>query len=135
GFFAGATTKLRVMTNLTVVPYRNPLLLTKSMTAVDVVSGGRATFVLGTGYLRSEFLALGVEFEERNALFDEALEVIGRSWSEDDVVYEGLHFKALGQTQRPRPPGPGPKIWIGGNGMVARQRAARHGHGWTPLLL
>jgi hypothetical protein len=44
--------------------------LAKSMTAVDVVSGGRATFVLGAGYLRSEFLALGVDFEERNALFE-----------------------------------------------------------------
>jgi alkanesulfonate monooxygenase SsuD/methylene tetrahydromethanopterin reductase-like flavin-dependent oxidoreductase (luciferase family) len=100
-----------------------------------VLSGGRLILSVGTGYLRSEFLALGVEFEERNALFDEALEVMRRSWSEDDVVYDGLHFKALGQTQRPRPAGTGPTVWIGGNGKVARQRAARHGDGWTPLLI
>lgn len=132
---AGVTETIRLQTYLLVLPYRNPFLAAKQAATLDLMSGGRLILSVGTGYLRSEFLALGVEFEERNALFDEALEVIGRSWSEDDIVYEGLHFTALGQTQRPRPPGPGPTIWIGGNGKVARQRAARHGHGWTPLLI
>ena len=132
---AGVTSTILLQTYLLVLPYRNPFLAAKQAATLDVMSGGRVIMSVGTGYLRSEFLALGVEFEERNALFDEALEVIGRSWSEDGVVYEGLHFKALGQTQRPRPPGRGPTIWIGGNGKVARQRAARHGHGWTPLLI
>jgi probable F420-dependent oxidoreductase len=132
---AGVTSTIRLQTYLLVLPYRNPFLAAKQAATLDVLSGGRVILSVGTGYLRSEFLALGVEFEERNALFDEALEVIGRSWSEDDVVFEGLHFTALGQTQRPRPPEPGPTIWIGGNGKAARQRAARHGHGWTPLLI
>jgi probable F420-dependent oxidoreductase len=132
---AGVTSTILLQTYLLVLPYRNPFLAAKQAATLDVMSGGRVIMSVGAGYLRSEFLALGVEFEERNALFDEALEVIGRSWSEDNVVYEGLHFKALGQTQRPRPPGGGPIIWIGGNGKVARQRAARHGQGWTPLLI
>jgi probable F420-dependent oxidoreductase len=132
---AGVTSTILLQTYLLVLPYRNPFLAAKQAATLEVLSGGRLILSVGTGYLRSEFLALGVEFEERNALFDEALEVIRRSWSEDDVVYEGLHFKALGQTQRPRPPEPGPTIWIGGNGKIARQRAARHGDGWTPLLI
>jgi probable F420-dependent oxidoreductase len=133
---AGVTSTLLLQTYLLVLPYRNPFLAAKQAATLEVMSGGRVVMSVGTGYLRSEFLALGVDFEERNALFDEALEVIGRCWSQgDDVIYEGLHFKALGQTQRPRPPGTGPKIWIGGNGKVARQRAARRGHGWTPLLI
>ncbi len=132
---AGVSNTILLQTYLLVLPYRNPFLAAKQAATLDVMSSGRLILSVGTGYLRSEFLALGVGFEERNALFDEALEVIGRSWSQDHVVYEGLHFKALGQTQRPRPRGPGPRIWIGGNGKVARQRAARHGHGWTPLLL
>src|SRR4051794_11154911 len=53
-FFAAVTSRVRLMTYLTVMPYRNPLLTARSMTTVDVVSGGRGTFVLGTGYLRSE---------------------------------------------------------------------------------
>jgi probable F420-dependent oxidoreductase len=132
---AGVTDTILLQTYLLVLPYRNPFLAAKQAATLDVLSGGRLILSVGAGYLRSEFLALGVEFEERNALFDEALEVMSRSWSEDDVVYEGLHFTALGQTQRPRPPVPGPTIWIGGNGKVARQRAARHGSGWTPLLI
>jgi len=132
---AGVTNTILLQTYLLVLPYRNPFLAAKQAATLDVLSGGRLILSVGTGYLRSEFLALGVAFEERNALFDEALEVIRRSWCEDDVTYEGLHFQALGQTQRPRPPEPGPTIWIGGNGKVARQRAARHGQGWTPLLI
>ncbi len=132
---AGVTSTILLQTYLLVLPYRNPFLAAKQAATLDLMSGGRVILSVGTGYLRSEFLALGVEFEERNALFDEALEVMRRSWSEDDVAYEGLHFTALGQTQRPRPADPGPTIWIGGNGKVARQRAARHGQGWTPLLI
>jgi probable F420-dependent oxidoreductase len=135
GFCAGVTTTLRLMTALTVVPYRNPLLLAKSMTAVDVVSGGRATFVLGTGYLRSEFLALGVDFEERNALFDEAVEVAKGLWSTDELQYEGRHFRALGQTLFPRQvQQPHPPLWLGGNARVVRERVARWGDGWAPML-
>ncbi|HEX3796604.1 MAG TPA: LLM class F420-dependent oxidoreductase [Acidimicrobiales bacterium] len=135
GFCAGVTTTLRLMTALTVVPYRNPLLLAKSMTAVDIVSGGRATFILGTGYLRSEFLALGVDFEERNALFDEAVEVAKGLWSTEELQYEGRHFTALGQTMFPRQvQQPHPPLWLGGNARIVRDRVARWGDGWAPML-
>ncbi|HLG67345.1 MAG TPA: TIGR03619 family F420-dependent LLM class oxidoreductase [Acidimicrobiales bacterium] len=135
GFWAGITTRLRLMTLLTVVPYRNPLLMTKSMTAVDIVSGGRATFVLGTGYLRSEFLALGVEFEERNALFDEAVDVAKAWWSTGELHYEGKHFTAVGQALFPRQvQQPHPPLWLGGNAAAVRERVARWGDGWAPLL-
>ncbi len=135
GFCAAVTTKLRLMTALTVVPYRNPLLLTKSMTAVDVLSGGRAIFVLGAGYLRSEFLALGVEFDERNALFDEAIEVAKGLWATDALHFEGRHFTALGATLFPRQiQQPHPPLWLGGNAKIVRDRVARWGDGWAPML-
>jgi probable F420-dependent oxidoreductase len=135
GFLAAVTTKLRLMTSLIVVPYRNPLLLAKSMTAVDVVSGGRTIYVLGTGYLRSEFLALGVEFDERNALFDEAIEVAKGIWSSDELHFEGRHFTAIGQTMFPAPvQEPHPPLWLGGNAKVVRDRVARWGQGWAPML-
>ncbi len=135
GFLAAATTKIRVLTSLCVVPYRNPFLTAKSMTAVDVLSGGRATFVLGTGYLRSEFAALGVDFDERNELFDEAVDVMRGVWADDDFQYEGRHFKALGVVMRPRPvQRPHPPLWLGGNAGIVRRRVARWGAGWQPLL-
>jgi len=135
GYLAGATTTIRLLTSLCVVPYRNPFLTAKAMTAVDVLSGGRSTFVLGTGYLRSEFAALGVDFDERNELFDEAVDVIRGVWADDDFHYEGRHFQALGVVMRPRPvQHPHPPLWLGGNAAVVRRRVARWGAGWQPLL-
>lgn len=134
-FLAAATKSIRLMTFLAVVPYRNPFLLAKSMTTLDVLSGGRATFTLGTGYLRSEFAALGVDFAERNELFDEAVEVLRGVWSSDDFHYEGRHFKALGVSLRPNViQQPHPPLWLGGNASVVRERVAAWAQGWAPLL-
>ena len=135
GYLAAATSRLRLMTFLAVVPYRNPFLTAKSMTAVDVLSGGRSTFVLGTGYLRSEFAALGVDFDERNELFDEAVDVMRGVWSTDDFHYQGRHFTALGVTMKPGPvQKPHPPLWLGGNAAVVRERVAAWGQGWAPML-
>jgi probable F420-dependent oxidoreductase len=135
GFVAAVTSTIRLMTYLAVLPYRNPLLSAKSMTAVDVLSNGRATFVLGTGYLRSEFSALGIDFEERNALFDEAVEVIRAMWATDELRYEGRHFTARGVTLSPGPvQQPHPPLWLGGNSKVVLDRVASWGTGWAPLL-
>ena len=81
GFCAAVTDRIRLMPHVLVLPYRNPFATAKAIATVDLLSGGR--FVLGTaaGYLRSEYAALGVEFEERNTLFDEAIEVLRAVWS------------------------------------------------------
>ena len=60
------------MTYLLVLPYHNPFLTAKALSTVDLLSGGRLTVVAGTGYLRSEFLALNVDMSLRNELFDVA---------------------------------------------------------------
>jgi probable F420-dependent oxidoreductase len=133
-YFAAVTSRLRLMTYLVVVPYRNPLLLAKCMTSLDVVSGGRATFVLGAGYLRSEFGALGVEFEERNKLFDEAVDVLRGVWATDSFEFAGGHFTARGQVIAPGPvQRPHPPLWVGGNSALSRERVARWGQGWAPM--
>jgi probable F420-dependent oxidoreductase len=133
-FVAAATTNLQVMTHLTVIPYRNPFLTARSMVSVDRLSGGRSIFVVGTGYLRSEFAALGVDFDERNDLFDEAAEVIRAAWSGEELRTEGRHFAAHGVVLRPLPVQPEAPLWLGGNSRAARQRAAAWGQGWAPML-
>lgn len=133
-FCAAVTERIRLMPHILVLPYRNPFLLAKSVATVDVLSGGR--FILGAaaGYLRSEYAALGVDFDERNALFDEALEVLVGIWSTDDYRYQGRHFEARGQTANPKPlQQPHPPIWVGGNSRLARRRAARSAQGWMPF--
>lgn len=133
-FCAAVTERIQLMPHIVVLPYRNPFVLAKAISTVDVLSEGR--FILGTaaGYLRSEYSALGVDFDERNALFDEALEVLDAVWTGDSVAYEGRHFTARGVTANPKPVRkPRPPIWIGGNSKLARRRAATKGDGWMPF--
>ena len=133
-FAAAATTTLRLLSYLIVLPYRNPFLLAKAVASLDVLSGGRVELGLGAGYQRAEFGALGVDFEERNALFDEALDVIRQAWTGDPVTIDGLHFKARGIAAVPQPTQlPHPPFWFGGNSMLTRRRVIEHGAGWLPL--
>src|SRR3954454_4707761 len=96
GFAAAHTTTLRLMPNVVVLPYRNPFVVAKSGATLDLLSGGRFTLAVGVGYLKREFAALGVSFDERAELFDEALQVIRTAWTTDDISFEGKHFSARG---------------------------------------
>lgn len=134
-FVAACTTTIVVMPYLLVLPYRNPLLAAKSIVSLDVLAGGRLVVAAGGGYLRSEFSALGVDFGERGALFDEALDVLRRVCTDEEFDYSGRHFSARGIAMTPSPAQrPHPPIWIGGNGRNARRRVARFGQGWSPLI-
>ena len=133
-YAAAHTTTLRLIPNIVVLPYRNPFVVAKAGATLDLMSDGRFTLAVGVGYLKREFAALGVDFDERAALFEESLEVIRAIWTTDDLTFEGAHFSARGITAHPRPVGkPHPPIWIGGNTAAARARVAAHGQGWCPF--
>lgn len=131
-FCAAVTERVRLIPNIVVLPYRHPLIVAKMVATLDAVSEGRFTLAVATGYLRGEYKALGVEFEQRNALFDQAIEVIRGIWSEDDFSYEGFGIAANGLAANPKPH-PHPPVWIGGNSQRSRRRVARYGDGWTPF--
>jgi probable F420-dependent oxidoreductase len=134
GYVAAVTSRLRLLTYLSVLPYRNPMLLAKAAASVDILSGGRFILGAGTGYAKSEFHALGADFDERNALFDEALDVLPRHWSGEPFSYTGRHFSAREVIARPRPPQQPIPIWIGGNSKLTMRRIAERANGWLPLL-
>ena len=134
GYAAARTTTLRLIPNIVVLPYRNPFVVAKAGATLDLLSDGRFILGVGVGYLKREFAAVGVDFDERGRLFDEALEVIRGIWTTDDFSYEGTHFTATGITAHPRPVSrPHPPIWIGGNTAAARRRVTTHGDGWCPF--
>ena len=134
-FCAAVTSRVRLMTYLLVLPYHNPFLAAKALSTVDRLSGGRLTVVAGTGYLRSEFLALNVDMSQRNELFDESLEVLRGVWAGDPFTHQGEHFSARGVASLPGPvQHGGPPVLIGGNSARARARAARN-QGWSPLMV
>ncbi len=133
-FCAAAAGRLRLMTNIAVLPYRNPFILAKAAATVDVLSDGRLILGTGTGYQKAEYRALGADFDDRNDRFDETLDALIAAWTTDDLAFEGHRFVAVGNTANPRPvQEPHPPIWIGGNSARARARVARCGQGWSPF--
>jgi probable F420-dependent oxidoreductase len=134
-FAAAATERVRLLTFIYVVTYRNPFLSAKAAATLDVLSGGRFVFGLAAGYLEPEFAALGVPFAERDELADEAIRAMKAAWSGAGVTFEGRHFAAHGHTALPRPvQQPHPPIWVGGNSKRAIRRAVELGDGWMPIF-
>ena len=132
---AGAvTTRIKLLTYLTVVPYRNPLLLAKTAASLDTVSNGRVVLGAGTGYLKGEFHALGADFDRRNQAIDEVLDVLPLHWSGEPFSYEGLGFTARDIQALPMPIQQPIPIWLGGNSKITLRRIADRAQGWLPLL-
>lgn len=133
-FAAAATTRLRLQTNLCVLPYRNPFLTAKAVASLDVLAGGRVLLGVATGYLEDEFQALGVDFAERNELADEALRMMKEAWTGATVTGAGRHFEVVANTMLPPPAQrPHPPIWVGGNSKRAIRRAVDLADGWVPM--
>lgn len=131
---ASATQRLRLHTNVLVLPYRNPFLTAKAVASLDAVSGGRVILGVAAGYLEAEYRALGADFEQRNELADDALLAMKRAWSGESVERAGPGYQAIGNRMLPTPvQQPHPPIWIGGNSRLAVRRAAEHGQGWSPF--
>lgn len=131
---AQATSTLRLLTNLTVVPYRNPFLLAKASATLDVLSGGRLILGAGVGYLKAEFAALGIDYATRNERFDEYLEVLKLAWTGETIEFAGQFVNARGVTAYPPPAqSPHPPIWLGGNSRLTRRRVAEKAQGWMPM--
>ena len=135
GFCAALTTSIRLLTYVLVPPYRNPLVAAQQVATLDVLSGGRVTIGLGTGYLRGEFRAVGADLEQRRSTFDEHLDVMRDAWAGHEIVHDAATFTAPGNQVLPHPEQrPHPPLWIHGNGPWARQRAARNLQGCIFML-
>ena len=132
-FVAASTRRLRLVTEVVILPYRNPFVTAKAAATLQVLSNGRFILGVGTGYLKAEFDALGVPFNERGALTDEALQTIKLAWAGGPVVKRGRSFNAIGNEPRPAP-SPPPLIWVGGGSDKAVERAALWGDGWAPFF-
>ncbi|MCZ0728311.1 TIGR03619 family F420-dependent LLM class oxidoreductase [Mycolicibacterium iranicum] len=131
-FAAAATTTVKLLTNVYIAAYRNPLLGAKSIQSLQVLSDGRLIIGTAAGYLKPEFRSLGVDFDNRGALLDEALDVLAQALSGEDVAYTGSTFQTRGVRLRPIPEVL-PPIWIGGNSKRAVRRAVSRGQGWAPF--
>ena len=100
---AVATDRLRLHTNVLVLAYRNPFLAAKAIASLDVLSEGRVILGIAAGYLEEEYRALGVDFESRNELTDEALRALKLALRGESVRLAGRGFEARGNSMLPRP--------------------------------
>jgi F420-dependent oxidoreductase-like protein len=120
GFLAAVTERVKLLTVVTAVIYREPGLLAKAATTLDVLSGGRSILGIGAAWNEEEARGLGLFFPpraERVERLEEALRICQQMWSDDDGPFEGKHYhlaRTLNSPQalsRPHPP-----ILIGGGG-------------------
>jgi len=136
------TSTVRLGTLVTGVTYRNPAILAKTVTTLDVLSGGRAMLGLGAAWNEDEHRGYGVGFPavgERMDRLDEALAICRAMFTEERPTFEGRHYRIDRALNVPRPIQPGgPKILVGGGGELRTLKiAAKHADmtHWFPLGL
>jgi probable F420-dependent oxidoreductase len=133
-FVAAKTSKLRIVTSVTVVPHRPPVLTAKTLSTIDVLSEGRLTWGIGVGWCREEFEAVGAEpFEERGAVTDETIGVVRELWSNDNPSFSGKYANFSNVFFEPRPVQKRLPIWVGGESGPAMRRTAKLGDAWYPI--
>jgi probable F420-dependent oxidoreductase len=134
-FVAAKTTRLRLVTSVMIVPYRNPVLTAKALATIDVLSKGRVTLGVGVGWMREEFEALGApEFERRGAVTDEYIRIFKTLWTQSPRP-----SRASSIDSRRSIVGPSPfrsrtrRSGSAAHSKAALRRAARLGDGWHPV--
>lgn len=134
--FAALTQRIRLGSAIVLLPLRPPAIIAKQSATVDIISGGRLILGVGVGgEYPKEFEACGVPMNERGARADEALHILRRLWSEDDVTFEGRFSRLPGVTLKPKPVQKGgPPIWVSGRSEGAMKRAGRFGDAYIPYL-
>ena len=130
---SGATSTIKLGTGITLVPERNPLMLAKEIASLDLFSGGRFMFGIGTGWLKEETEIMGGDFEHRWSQTREAIEAMKELWTKDEAEYHGRFFDFPPVRSFPKPvQKPYPPVIIGGMAKHVLSRIVAHADGWLP---
>lgn len=137
---AAVTERVRLGTSTLNAPWYSPVLLARTLTSIDVLSGGRLEVGLGLGWSSDEYVAAGVPWSGKAARLEEILDVLERVWSDDPVEYAGKLFTVPASRIEPKPvQRPRPPIHLGGYSPAALDRIGRRADGWVapgvPLAL
>lgn len=136
GVAASATSRVLLGSHVLVAPLYSPVQLARSLTTIDLISGGRLLPGFGVGWSPEEYRAAGVDFRRRGARMDELLDALHAIWTTDPAQYEGdqlsvpEHHSPLKPARQPRPP-----FYLGALSERALRRVARRGDGWLPLAV
>ena len=130
---SAVTSKIKLATGITLLPERNPLMLAKEISVLDLHSGGRFMFGIGTGWLKEETELMGGNFARRWTQTREALDVMKGCWTQEISEYHGEFFDFPPIRSFPKPmQKPYPPILIGGMAPKVLERIVAHADGWLP---
>jgi len=124
---AARTKKIRIGTGVLLLPLYNPVKVAEDAAVVDIISDGRLILGLGLGYRQEEFDAFEVSLKHRKGRMEEGIEILRKSWAEEEFSHRGKHFKIKSVNVTPKPVQKPIPIWIGAFTEPAIRRAARIG--------
>lgn len=130
---AGATSRLRLVTSVLILPLYNPATTAHQTATLDRISKGRLTLGVGVGWDRDELTTAGAPFQQRGPLTDQHLAAIKNLWRPDPPTTDSPTDPQRGLALTPATK-PGPPIWVGGDSDAALRRALRYGDGWHGAL-
>jgi alkanesulfonate monooxygenase SsuD/methylene tetrahydromethanopterin reductase-like flavin-dependent oxidoreductase (luciferase family) len=126
---AARTTKLPIQIAALLVPLHDPIELAEQMAVLDIVSGGRVSYICALGYRPEEYAMFGRDIRQRGKRMEACLAAMKQAWRGEPFEYEGRRVRV---TPRPLTPG-GPALFMGGNAPEAVRRAARFGMGMLTM--
>lgn len=129
-YLAGATTTLRFMTGILILPQRQTALVAKQAAELDLISSGRFQLGIGVGWNTVEYESLNEDFHTRGARSAEQIEVMRALWTQDSINFEGKWHHIQGAGINPKPIQQPIPVWIAGASRAAIKRAAAIGDGW-----
>lgn len=131
---AAVTERVLLGTNVLNAPFYSPALLARSLTTIDLLSGGRLVPGFGTGWSPEEYAALGVPMAERGSRLDETLDILDTLWTRSPAEHHGQHWDIpaahIGLRPARRPP-----VYLAGWAPKALSRVARRADGWLPVAV
>jgi probable F420-dependent oxidoreductase len=130
GYLSGVTSKVKLGSSVIVLTFRNPIAFAKSMSAIDLMSGGRLIVGVGTATLRHN-PPFRPQAERRVQKFIETVEMMKALWTEPVTNYQGEIWQLEGASMEPKPiQRPHPPVWFGGRSPATLKRAVQHADGW-----
>jgi probable F420-dependent oxidoreductase len=129
GHVAAVTSRVRFVTNIFVLPSRDPFTVAKAVGTAAVLSNNRVSIGVGVGWMREEYEVQQQDFATRGERCEEMIEVMRRLWTGEMVSYEGKHYSFPTLQMAPMPTEI-PPVYMGGYAPAVRDRVARIADGW-----
>ena len=130
---SGVTTRVKLGTGIVLVPERNPLLLAKEISTLDLFSGGRFVFGIGAGWLREETELMGGDFDHRWSQVRESILAMKELWTKPEAEFHGKYYNFPPVRSFPKPvQKPHPPVILGGHAKSVLERVVAWGDGWLP---